>query len=877
MGERRREDRAVRALAGPDRSRTAAFLLAVAATYALGAQIGFLLRFPPATTSLIWPPNALLTAVLLMTPPQRWWLCIVAAFPAHVLVELAAGFSLPFLLALFATNCLEALVAASAIHRWSDNPVRFDTLHRVIVFVGGAVFLAPLVSSFPDAAAVSYFQGESFRLVFLRRLFSNSLSQLTIVPSAVLVARHALDWLRFSSRRRRAEALLVSLALVVLCALVFSGYQRGSPFLPGGPYTALPFLMPLLVFAGVRFGPAGASLSLLATALLAIASAMSGWSPLTALPAEERVRALQVFLILVGIPLLVSSALIEERRRTADTLRERLRFEAFLSQLSGAFVQLPSHQMDREFETWQERVAKLLELDRVVLWRLRGEDEALDPVAVWTAPHAPFVPVPMERVLFTWSIPRLLRQEPFLCSAPEELPPEARAERERLRSTGVRSVLALPLVAGEQVLGCLALVTTRTRRDWAEDLVSNCRLVADVFAAALARKLAEDALRASESMKSAVLESLTSQVAVLDRDGWIIAVNDSWTRFGRPSRPFANDVAGVGANYFDALRRAGDIGDDDALEAFAGTRGVLSGDLPHYSQEYRIRNAAGERWYHLSVVPLDRPDGGAVISHADVTERRIAEREAQTSRQELAHYLRVSTIGELTTSIAHELNQPLAAIVANAQAARKFLAGTPDPEKMREVREIVGDIIEEGRRAGEVIRGLRELLRKGETTREELDVNGLVRGVVKLLGNDVMIRGVTLRSDLADEVLATRGNRVQLQQVLLNLVVNALEALADTEGDRRLGIRTERLSAGVAQISVEDNGPGLPLPLRREVFKPFFTTKPQGMGMGLSIARSILQAHGGTIAVDSARQNGACFTLTLPLAEARQAEAGSGT
>jgi C4-dicarboxylate-specific signal transduction histidine kinase len=167
-----------------------------------------------------------------------------------------------------------------------------------------------------------------------------------------------------------------------------------------------------------------------------------------------------------------------------------------------------------------------------------------------------------------------------------------------------------------------------------------------------------------------------------------------------------------------------------------------------------------------------------------------------------------------------------------------------------------------------VIRGLRELLRKGETSREDLDVNGLVRGVVKLLSNDVMIRGVTLRTDLVDETLATRGNRVQLQQVLLNLVVNALEALAETDGDRRIGIRTERLPGRVAQISVEDNGPGLPLPLRREVFKPFFTTKAQGMGMGLSIARSILQAHGGTISVDSARKTGACFTLTLPLSEA---------
>ena len=167
-------------------------LLAVAATYYLGARVGFVLRFPPATTSLIWPPNALLTAVLLLTPPGRWWLCILAAFPAHLVVVLEAGFSLPFVLAIFATNCLEALLAAGAVYWLSDDPTRFDTLHRVIVFVGGAVFLAPFVSSFPDAAAVSFFQGEPFWIVFVRRFFSNSLSQLTLVPSAVVVVRQGL-------------------------------------------------------------------------------------------------------------------------------------------------------------------------------------------------------------------------------------------------------------------------------------------------------------------------------------------------------------------------------------------------------------------------------------------------------------------------------------------------------------------------------------------------------------------------------------------------------------------------------------------------------------------------------------------------------------
>src|SRR5262249_19366945 len=166
---------------------------------------------------------------------------------------------------------------------------------------------------------------------------------------------------------------------------------------------------------------------------------------------------------------------------------------------------------------------------------------------------------------------------------------------------------------------------------------------------------------------------------------------------------------------------------------------------------------------------------------------------------------RVSTIGELTTSLAHELNQPLAAIVANAQAARRTLGGS-DP---CELRQILEEIIEEGKRAGEVIQRLRELLRKGETERLALDVNLLVEDVVKLLGNDVMLRGVTLREELTPETLTTRGDRVQLRQVMLNLVMNALEALAEVEDDRRVIVRTETAPGGMALVSVRDAAPGL--------------------------------------------------------------------
>ena len=851
-------------------ARTALLALAVAAGYYLGARLGVILRLPPATTSVLWPPNAFLTAVLLLSTPGRFWIWLLAALPAHALVLAQAGFPASFIAGIYATNCFEALLAAWLIHRYSDAPALIDTLHRVTVFVVASVIVAPIVSSFADAGVVHWLRGEEYQAVWLRRVFSNMLSQLTLVPALLLVVTQSGSWLREASRRRVVEAGLLATGLVSAGLLIFSGILRESPFLPGWPYIALPLLLPLLILAAVRFGPGGASLSLLATALLAIGAALAGWAPLRALPVEERVLALQVFLIVVGVPLLVLSALIEERRQVAETLRDRLRFEELLSQLSGAFVHTPSDEIGRALETWLERLGRLLGVDRVALWHLSDAEDAIDVVARWSRLPADNAPMVLRRADYRWSERYLLALEPLVWPAPEDMPEEAAAERLLMQHAGVRSLVTLPLISGTRAFGSLVLVNTVERKPWPARLVQRCRLVADVFAAALARQRAELGLRASEAVKSAVLASLTSNVAVLDREGRIIAVNESWTRFASENGA-SPETSGEGASYAAVCHKAAAAGAPEALALWAGIQQILEGARASFTVEYRLGGSARERWFQMMAVPLLRPEGGAVVSHTEVTERRRAELEAQRSRQELAHTLRVSTIGELTTSLAHELNQPLAAILANAQAARRIL---PIESKNAEVREILEEVIEEGKRAGEVIQRLRELLRKGETERAPLDLNGLVQDVVKLLGNDVMLRGVSLRAELAPGPLTTRGDRVQLRQVLLNLVINALEALADVEGERQVLIRTERLTGGLARTAVEDTGPGLRPPNAGDVFKPFYTTKEKGMGMGLSIARSILESHGGGITAWNNPRSGASFAFTLPLVQPQTAGRG---
>jgi signal transduction histidine kinase len=417
------------------------------------------------------------------------------------------------------------------------------------------------------------------------------------------------------------------------------------------------------------------------------------------------------------------------------------------------------------------------------------------------------------------------------------------------------SALMIPLVAGDKTLGEL-IFTPQAHSDfpWPERLVQRLRLVTQIFAGALARKMSEDALRASELMKSAILSSLSSLVAVLDQGGRIIAVNESWSRHAQECD--GNPAAGhqLGTQYALDTDRAGE---GVPLSA------VLDGSCDNLSIETRSTGSI-ERWYATSVVPLRRPEGGAVVSHTEITERKRAEAEAQRSQQELAHFLRVSTMGELTTSLAHELNQPLAAILANAEAARMQL-DTPHIDT-EDLREILSDIMSEGQRAGDVIRGLRDLLRKGSSEVAVLDVNVLIRGIVKLLASDALIRRVVVHLELADPPPLTTGDRIQLQQVILNLVLNAMDAAAAAyTSDRTVVVRSEIID-GTVSVSVHDSGGGVAPDMLERVFEPFFTTKSSGMGMGLAIAKSIVEAHWGTINARNSAGRGAVFTFTLPLA-----------
>jgi PAS domain S-box-containing protein len=290
--------------------------------------------------------------------------------------------------------------------------------------------------------------------------------------------------------------------------------------------------------------------------------------------------------------------------------------------------------------------------------------------------------------------------------------------------------------------------------------------------------------------------------------------------------------------------------------------------------EESLTDAQGKmRWLQTVKRPIVDRDGfpnQVLGASTDITQRKNAESELERNRQELAHVTRISTLGELAASLAHELNQPLTAILSNAQAAQRFLAA--NPEDLAEVREILNDIVQDDSRASEIIQRMRALVRKEELAVAPLDIADVVRDVIALVHSDAILHGVRILFELSTELPPVRGDRVQLQQVVLNLLLNAFDAMKDCCGAERCAeVRAERDGAGMVRVAVGDCGVGLSGKLDK-IFKPFYTTKREGLGMGLSISRSIIDAHGGCLWAENNPDGGATFYFTVPVGASRGME-----
>ena len=371
----------------------------------------------------------------------------------------------------------------------------------------------------------------------------------------------------------------------------------------------------------------------------------------------------------------------------------------------------------------------------------------------------------------------------------------------------------------------------------------------------------------------ALLASLHDHVAILDARGVVLEVNDSWRRFtgATGATPFHN--AGVGDDYVEACRATAAHGDVAAERALAGVARVLRRDVNRFEMEYDSAHGHRESRLLLSIEALERPDGGAVVTRANITARRQAQLEIDEQRRELSHLARVASLGQLSGAFAHELNQPLASISGNAEAARYLLKRRP-PD-LDELDSILRDILTADQRAAQVIRRLRALLRRGETRLQPMDAAELLNEVLELAHAELISRRITASAVVAPKLPAVLADRVQLQQVLLNLILNASEAMRLLPGaDRRLTMTLDVDPNGNLHFSIRDCGTGIPSALIDHLFEPFVTTKPEGLGLGLSISRTIVAAHGGRLWAENNADCGATVHCLLPAAGAREVRLG---
>jgi len=533
----------------------AAPALLVAVGYYLAARVGFAFTLQPYPISTLWPPNALLLAALLLAPTRAWWWLLAAALPAHLLVELQSGVPVAMVLGWFVSNCSEALIGAGLVRAFVPGPLRLDSLRNAGVFLFGAAFIAPLVSSFLDAALVSLIGwGERGYWDLLRtRIFSNTLAGLTVAPLILTWASIEVSRLRTARLVRYGEAAALFAGLLTTCMVVFDLPQIDPHTAPALFYAPLPFL----VWAALRFGPAGTASAIAVMVVATIFGTVNGLGPFAGSTPQETAREMQLFLSAVAVPMLLLAVVLDERAR--------------------------------------------VELD------------------------------------------------------------------------------------------------------------------------------------------------------------------------------------------------------------------------------------------------------------------------AREQRLQLTHLSRVAMLGELSGGIAHELNQPLTAILSNAQAAQHLIADkSADPEILVE---ILRDIIAADQRAGEVIRRLRTLFKRGETQFEALDANELVHEVLGIVHGDLVTRSVEVAPELAAALPKIHGDRVELEQVMLNLVMNACDAMAGVAPERRrLSVRTRAVDVadGAVQISFADCGPGFTPEQYARLFEPFYTTKPRGLGLGLSISSAIIRSHRGRLWGSSSPGKGASFHMVLP-------------
>ena len=799
-------------------ARVARATVLTALGYWIGARLGMALTPDPQPVASLWPPNAILLASLLIVPTRYWWVVLLGALPAHLAVELGSGVPISMVLSWYVSNIFEAALGAGLVRRFAGPTLRFDSVRALAVFVACASFFAVFASSFLDAAFVTWNGwGESdYWSVWRSRFFANVLATQTIVPVILTCDARTVRAMRTAPPARYAEGIALALAMIVVCGLVFNATPERWHIAP-----ALLFLpVPLLLWAAVRFGICGVSLGLLGVTVVAIWGVVRGHGPFATPDAEA--LSVQLFLFLTALPMSVLAMVIEERRKAMEAARAG---ESLLrNSIDAAYIGVWSF----DIETGRVRVV--------------GNTEAL--LEQSTEEH--------DRPYTDW-MDRLLPEDRVQVEKNFELACSPAAPRDDHGDSPLPEIVYRAKSGDGAIRWILTRGTVMRRPDGTPYQATGVNI--DITDRLRTGKALEESNERMELAAAAAKIGFWSIELGTD-EMWVS--NHCYTLLGM------EEGTAEARDAVEALVRAtASRGEENAPDTL-GYRDM---------QEYELLIVAAdgvERWISAGARRVRQPGGDTIRIIGmirDITEQRRAEREVRQQQLELTHLSRVSLVGELAAAIVHEVGQPIGAVTLNAQAAERLLERENVSHDM--LREIVGEILRDNQRAWAEIRQLRDLVRRAETERERLDMRQVVREALVIARRELSNEDIQVGLVLADDVPAIMGNKAQLQQVLLNLILNARDAMVDMPPPlRELRVTVERGEGSTAHVVLADAGSGITPDRADEMFQPFVTSKRHGLGLGLAISRSIVVEHGGALRAEQGAV-GAVLHLTLPAADAR--------